>query len=129
MISRNSIIYLYSGNLPSDRFGQLEIETNQVFEQYHEMYFEGGVSSVYFCDLENGFASLILIKNPGDGSRKRIKGCLVSIHTVEVQEKQSGHSAYYKLKLIVMLWLQTHKTMSGMMNLGGTLTRQLVADH
>jgi len=27
-----------------------------------------------------------------------------------------------------MLWLQTHKTTSGMMNLGGSLTRQLESD-
>jgi capping protein beta len=87
------------------------------------MYFEGGVSSVYFWDLENGFAGVILIKKVGDGS-KNIKGCWDSIHVVEVQEKQNGRSAHYKLTSTVMLWLQTHKTMSGMMNLGGSLTRQ-----
>ena len=92
------------------------------------MYFEGGVSSVYFWDLENGFAGVILIKKVGDGSKK-IKGCWDSIHVVEVQEKQSGRSAHYKVTSTVMLWLQTQKTMSGMMNLGGSLTRQLEADH
>ncbi|CAF4693127.1 unnamed protein product, partial [Rotaria sp. Silwood1] len=118
----------FDGNLPSDRLRQLEIEANQAFEQYREMYFEGGVSSVYFWDLENGFAGVILIKKVGDGSKK-IKGCWDSIHVVEVQEKQSGRSAHYKLTSTVMLWLQTHKTMSGMMNLGGSLTRQLESDH
>ncbi|CAF1135677.1 unnamed protein product [Adineta ricciae] len=118
----------FDGNLPSDRLRQLEIEANQAFEQYREMYYEGGVSSVYFWDLENGFAGVILIKKVGDGSKK-IKGCWDSIHVVEVQEKQSGRSAHYKLTSTVMLWLQTHKTMSGMMNLGGSLTRQLEADH
>ncbi|CAM4780021.1 unnamed protein product [Rotaria magnacalcarata] len=118
----------FDGNLPSDRLRQLEIEANQAFEQYREMYFEGGVSSVYFWDLENGFAGVILIKKVGDGSKK-IKGCWDSIHVVEVQEKQSGRSAHYKLTSTVMLWLQTHKTMSGMMNLGGSLQRQLESDH
>ena len=123
-------MFLFSplGNLPSDRLRQLEIEANQAFEQYREMYFEGGVSSVYFWDLENGFAGVILIKKVGDGSKK-IKGCWDSIHVVEVQEKQSGRTAHYKLTSTVMLWLQTHKTMSGMMNLGGSLTRQLESDH
>lgn len=113
--------------MPSDRLRQLEIEANQAFEQYREMYFEGGVSSVYFWDLENGFAGVILIKKVGDGSKK-IRGCWDSIHVIEVQEKQSGRSAHYKLTSTVMLWLQTHKTMSGMMNLGGSLTRQLEVD-
>jgi len=47
-------------------------------------YFEGGVSSVYFWDLDHGFAGVILIKKAGDGSNK-IKGCWDSIHVVEVQ--------------------------------------------
>ena len=116
------------GNLPSDRLRQLEVDANQAFEQYREMYFEGGVSSVYFWDLENGFAGVVLIKKVGDGSKK-IKGCWDSIHVIEVQEKQNGRAAHYKLTSTVMLWLQTHKTQSGMMNLGGSLTRQLESDN
>jgi F-actin capping protein, beta subunit len=52
--------------------------------QYRELYFEGGVSSVYLWDLDSGFAGVILIKKAGDGS-KMIKGCWDSIHVVEVQ--------------------------------------------
>ena len=92
------------------------------------MYFEGGVSSVYFWDLENGFAGVVLIKKVGDGSRQ-IKGCWDSIHVIEVQEKSNGRSAHYKLTSTVMLWLQTQKSASGMMNLGGSLTRQMENDH
>ncbi|KAL2296629.1 hypothetical protein Nmel_015952 [Mimus melanotis] len=88
-----------------------------------QMYFEGGVSSVYLWDLDHGFAGVILIKKAGDGSKK-IKGCWDSIHVVEVQEKSSGRTAHYKLTSTVMLWLQTNKTGSGTMNLGGSLTRQ-----
>ncbi|MEQ2161104.1 hypothetical protein GOODEAATRI_006300 [Goodea atripinnis] len=87
-------------------------------------YFEGGVSSVYLWDLDHGFAGVILIKKAGDGSKK-IKGCWDSIHVVEVQEKSSGRTAHYKLTSTVMLWLQTTKTGSGTMNLGGSLTRQV----
>ena len=43
--------------------------------QYRELYFEGGVSSVYLWDLDAGFAGVILIKKAGDGSKK-IKGNL-----------------------------------------------------
>nr|XP_015192424.1 PREDICTED: F-actin-capping protein subunit beta [Lepisosteus oculatus] len=90
-------------------------------------YFEGGVSSVYLWDLDHGFAGVILIKKAGDGSKK-IKGCWDSIHVVEVQEKSSGRTAHYKLTSTVMLWLQTTKTGSGTMNLGGSLTRQMEKD-
>lgn len=68
------------------------------------------------------FQGVILIKKAGDGSKK-IKGCWDSIHVVEVQEK--SRSARYKLTSTAMLWLQTNKTGSGTMNLGGSLTRQV----
>uniref|UniRef100_A0A8W8KBE2 F-actin-capping protein subunit beta n=1 Tax=Magallana gigas TaxID=29159 RepID=A0A8W8KBE2_MAGGI len=103
---------LDDGTLPSDRLRKLEIDANTAFDQYREMYFEGGVSSVYLWDLDHGFAGVILIKKAGDGSKK-IKGCWDSIHVVEVQEKSSGRSAHYKLTSTVMLWLQTSKDASG----------------
>ncbi|KAG2459124.1 CAPZB protein, partial [Polypterus senegalus] len=115
------------GAMPSARLRKLEIEANNAFDQYRDLYFEGGVSSVYLWDLDHGFAGVILIKKAGDGSKK-IKGCWDSIHVVEVQEKSSGRTAHYKLTSTVMLWLQTTKTGSGTMNLGGSLTRQMEKD-
>merc|ERR1711994_1058895 len=90
-------------------------DANTAFDQYREMYFEGGVSSVYLWDLDHGFAGVILIKKAGDGDSKKIKGCWDSIHVVEVQEKSSGRNAHYKPR-------------SGTMNLGGSLTRQVEQD-
>lgn len=118
---------LEDGAMPSDKLRRLEIDANSAFDMYREMYFEGGVSSVYFWDLDHGFAGVILIKKAGDGSQM-IKGCWDSIHVVEVQEKSSGKNAHYKLTSTVMLWLQTNKTGSGLMNLGGSLTRQAESD-
>jgi len=114
----------YAPAMPTERLRKLEVDANAAFEQYLQMYFEGGVSSVYLWDLENGFAGVILIKKAGDGSRK-IKGCWDSIHVVEVVEKSTGRGARYKLTSTAMLWLQTSKPGSGTMNLGGSLTRQL----
>ncbi|EDL80908.1 capping protein (actin filament) muscle Z-line, beta, isoform CRA_c [Rattus norvegicus] len=114
---------LEDGAMPSARLRKLEVEANNAFDQYRDLYFEGGVSSVYLWDLDHGFAGVILIKKAGDGSKK-IKGCWDSIHVVEVQEKSSGRTAHYKLTSTVMLWLQTNKSGSGTMNLGGSLTRQ-----
>lgn len=118
---------LEDGTMPSDRLRKLEVDANAAFDQYREMYFEGGVSSVYLWDLDHGFAGVILIKKAGDGSKK-IKGCWDSIHVIEVQEKSSGKSAHYKLTSTAMLWLQTSKEGSGVMNLGGSLTRQFEQD-
>lgn len=118
---------LEDGSMPSERLRKLEIDANHAFDQYREMYFEGGVSSVYLWDLDHGFAGVILIKKAGDGSKK-IKGCWDSIHVVEVQEKTTGRSAHYKLTSTAMLWLQTNKPGSGTMNLGGSLTRQVEGD-
>ncbi|XP_037043505.1 F-actin-capping protein subunit beta [Bradysia coprophila] len=118
---------LEDGSMPSERLRKLEIEANLAFDQYREMYYEGGVSSVYLWDLDHGFAGVILIKKAGDGSKK-IKGCWDSIHVVEVQEKSSGRTAHYKLTSTAMLWLQTNKIGSGTMNLGGSLTRQVEQD-
>ncbi|XP_053984879.1 F-actin-capping protein subunit beta [Hylaeus anthracinus] len=118
---------LEDGSMPSERLRKLEIDANHAFDQYRELYFEGGVSSVYLWDLDHGFAAVILIKKAGDGS-KRIKGCWDSIHVVEVQEKSNGRTAHYKLTSTAMLWLQTNKHGSGTMNLGGSLTRQAEQD-
>lgn len=115
---------LEDGTVPSEKLRKLEIEANSAFDQFREMYFEGGVSSVYLWDLDPGFAGVILMKKAGDGSNK-IKGCWDSIHVVEVQEKPSGRSARYKLTSTAMLWLQTSKDASGTMNLGGSLTKQV----
>ncbi|CAK9807883.1 F-actin-capping protein subunit beta [Anthophora plagiata] len=118
---------LEDGSMPSERLRKLEIDANHAFDQYRELYFEGGVSSVYLWDLDHGFAAVILIKKAGDGSKK-IKGCWDSIHVVEVQERSTGRAARYKLTSTAMLWLQTNKHGSGTMNLGGSLTRQVEQD-
>ncbi|PIO71111.1 f-actin capping protein, beta subunit [Teladorsagia circumcincta] len=108
--------------LPSEKLRKLEIEANAAFESYRDMYFEGGISSVYFWDLDHGFAGVVLIKKNGDGS-KAIQGCWDSIHVIEINER-SSRQVHYKLTSTIMLWLQTNKPGSGMMNLGGSLTRQ-----
>ncbi len=38
------------------------MEANELFDSYRELYFEGGTSSVYLWDLDNGFAGCFLIK-------------------------------------------------------------------
>lgn len=123
---------LEDGAVPSARLRALELEANGAFEQYREMYFEGGVSSVYVWDTEaGGFAAAVLLKKAEECSEKaarRIAGCWDSIHVLEVAERQGGRAAHYKLTSTVMLWLETSRAASGTMQLGGSLTRQAEAD-
>jgi capping protein beta len=41
---------------------KLEVAANESFDVYRELYYEGGVGSVYFWDLDDGFAGVILLK-------------------------------------------------------------------
>lgn len=41
---------------------KLEVAANEAFDVYRELYYEGGVGSVYFWDLDDGFAGAILMK-------------------------------------------------------------------
>jgi hypothetical protein len=58
---------LDDGAMPSERLRKLEIDANAAFDQYREMYFEGGVSSVYLWDLDHGFAGTneVIVADPG----------------------------------------------------------------
>ena len=68
---------------------ELEVEANVAFTLYREMYYEGGVSSVYLWsadekDSSKCFAGAVLIKHQVDASTK-MKGCWDSIHLIEVE--------------------------------------------
>jgi len=53
---------LSDGVVPSTTLRKLEVELNEVFDAYRDLYYEGGVSSVYCWDIDDGFAAVILIK-------------------------------------------------------------------
>ena len=47
---------------PSDQLRALEVEANELFDIYRELYYDGGTSSVYLWDLDHGFAGCFAIK-------------------------------------------------------------------
>lgn len=53
---------LDDGTVPSERVRKLEVAANEAFDVYRDLYYEGGVGSVYFWDLDDGFAGVILLK-------------------------------------------------------------------
>lgn len=52
----------------------------------------------------------------------------LSLHVARLKVilQAGGRHAHYKLTSTVMLWLQTNRQGSGMMNLGGSMTRQVL---
>jgi len=120
---------LADGAVPSKKLRDIEIHANDVFDIYRDLYFEGGVSSVYCWDLDDGFAAVILIKKTQDQSKKGqpMKGTWDSIHVVEVQDK--GRSGHYKLTSTVMLFIETETKETGRVTLAGSLTRQDEKDY
>lgn len=114
---------LEDGFVPSSELRDVEIEANQLFDAYRELYFEGGTSSVYLWDLDDGgFAGCFLIKKTVAGQRFVSEGGWDSIHVVEVKPSTSG-KASYKLTTTVMLSMDVHKDEVGDSNLSGSLTR------
>jgi capping protein beta len=118
---------LPDGNLPNRELRALEVQGNEIFDIYREMYFEGGVSSLYCWESTSGgkgFAAVILIKKTQDQSKKGqpMKGTWDSIHVAEVAEKKG--QANYKLTSTVMLSLETQTEQTGQVSLAGSLTRQ-----
>jgi len=120
---------LSDGAVPSSSLRQLELQANEVFDIYRDLYFEGGVSSVYCWDLDSGFAAVVLIKKTQDHSKRGqpMKGTWDSIHVVEVQE--GGSNAHYKLTSTVMLSIETETDATGNVALSGNLTRQQEDDY
>jgi len=117
---------LKDGNTPSKELRDTEIAANQAFDIYREMYYEGGVSSVYLWDVDGGFAGVILVKRTQDlakGTGEPMKGTWDSIHVFEVEDKNGG-TADYKVTSTVMLTIETQNDKTGAVNLSGSLTRQ-----
>ncbi|KAJ2809191.1 F-actin-capping protein subunit beta [Coemansia guatemalensis] len=115
---------LADGSVPSDRLRKLEVAANDAFNTYKELYYEGGVSSVYLWDMDDSFAGVVLIKKVNDGT-VRSKGSWDSIHVIEVLEK--GRQARYKLTSTVMLYTVASGAKGDRqseINLSGSLTRQ-----
>lgn len=73
---------LEDGFVPSEKLRAMEVEFNELFDAYRELYFEGGTSSVYLWDLDQGFAGCFLIKKSENTLSLACKSLIlvVSIH-------------------------------------------------
>eukprot|EP00698_Gefionella_okellyi_P005546 TRINITY_DN15054_c0_g1_i1.p1 TRINITY_DN15054_c0_g1~~TRINITY_DN15054_c0_g1_i1.p1 ORF type:complete len:290 (-),score=48.25 TRINITY_DN15054_c0_g1_i1:46-861(-) len=107
---------------PSAELRQLEKAANDAFDTYRDLYYEGGLSSVYVWSLDPGFAACVLFHKQDD--RPQSGGIWDSIHIVEVQDTTNS-KASYKLTSTIMLFLDSKSEQIGNVNLAGNLTRRL----
>ncbi|GHJ87646.1 hypothetical protein NliqN6_4048 [Naganishia liquefaciens] len=121
---------LSDGAVPSKKLRELEVAMNDAFDTYRDMYYEGGLSSVYLWDQEDGgFAGVILIKKTSKPSQSGNHGAWDSIHTLEVHER--GRQAQYKVVSTTLLWVGNEAAATVGENgqtgvsLSGTMTRDL----
>ena len=102
---------------------------NNAFDVYRQMYYEGGISSIYLWDLDEGFAGVVLLKKTSTDNAAGWD----SIHVFEVDERRTtggggggGKSAHYKLTSTVILHLAHNSgSKDDTMSLAGSMTRQL----
>ncbi|TYZ67346.1 hypothetical protein PybrP1_001163 [[Pythium] brassicae (nom. inval.)] len=124
------------GFFPSEKLRELEVQANEIFDSYRELYYQGGISSVYMWDLEPGFAACFLVRKDVLDQRFVEKGAWNAIHVVEVQEVAGSGApaapgrpaepakATYRLTTTVLLAMKVNRAELGDLTLDGTLTRQ-----
>jgi hypothetical protein len=69
------------------RLREMEVMANSAFDAFRDMYYMGGYSSVYFWDLDEGFASCWLIKKASDPTVKIGNGPCPPSAAVRVQRR------------------------------------------
>ncbi|KAK4216053.1 F-actin-capping protein subunit beta [Rhypophila decipiens] len=115
------------GAVPGERVRKMEIRANEAFDVYRELYYEGGVSSVYFWNLDDGFAGVVLLKKSSpQGGSNNATGVWDSIHVFEASER--GRTSNYRLTSTVILSLATKGSTLGEVDLSGNMTRQVEMD-
>lgn len=112
------------GAKPSERVRKMEVGMGEGVDVYRELYYEGGVSSVYFWDLDDGFAGVVLLKKTTP--KGKTEGAWDSIHVFEAIDR--ARAAHYKLTSTVILQLGSSTETLGDMDLSGNMTRQIEQD-
>jgi capping protein beta len=119
------------GVKPSGVLLKLESEANFIFDQYRHIYFETGVSSVYFFatdkdDKNNqgkSFGSCWLIHKDVENKKELEGGWWDSIHVFEANEQKKG-SFEYKLTSTVIVSMSIKNAIVGEVDIAGSMTQQ-----
>ncbi|ORY78220.1 F-actin capping protein [Protomyces lactucae-debilis] len=117
---------IQDASVPAAGLRQLEVALNEAFDVYRDLYYEGGLSSVYLWQPEEGaLAGAILLKKQAPGQYS--KGSWDAIHVFAAFEQGGGGkhgSMRYELTSTVMLDMTMTNDALDSMNLGGNMTRQ-----
>lgn len=102
---------------PSKELRELEILANDSFDVYRDLYYEGGISSVYLWDLDEPgeFAGVVLFKK--EGTNKEVWD---SIHVMEAT-RVDADTFNYRVTSTIILYLENSNRKT---SLSGNLTRQ-----
>ena len=113
---------LPDGQQISQRLRKMEIKANNAFNAYRQLYFQGGISSVYLWDVDDkviGFG--VFIKNEIDTtlrSGEAIKGTIDCSDVVEIDESSS--KATYTLTSSVLLKVSVDVKMGTPLTISGS---------
>jgi len=108
------------------------VEANDIFDTYRKLYFEGGVSSVYFFTTDKeekdskAFGACFLIHKDVETGKKDLEsGWWDSIHVFEASESAAKKGQFdYKLTTTVMVSMGVKSGGLGEVDLSGSMTQQ-----
>jgi len=114
---------------PPKRLRDMEVAANAVFEVYRKLYFEGGISSVYFFETNQNdpecFGASFLIHKDVEAGKAIDKGFWDSVHVFDVSpDKEKKGFFTYKLTTTVMVSMGMANKDAGDIDLSGNMTRQ-----
>jgi len=110
---------------------KLEIEANQIFDIYRKLYFDTGISSVYFFatgdSVQKGFGAAFAIHKdaPSDGADLK-KGAWDSLHVFSVVPQDDGTSFSYTLSSSLIISMIVANDDIGTADLSGTVQSEVV---
>ncbi|KAL2314711.1 F-actin-capping protein subunit beta [Schizosaccharomyces pombe] len=116
---------LEDGLVSTDRVRKLEVSLNEAIRVYLDLYYEGGVSSVYLWDQDDSYAGAVLIKKASTSNSSGWD----SIHVFECLPTTETNVYDYRLTSTIILFLSSGSEeqsalSSKALNLSGHLTRQ-----
>jgi len=120
---------LEDGFQPTSRLRAMEVEANKLFDVYRKLYFESGISSVYFFETDeksaDAFGACFLIHKDVEEKQGGLeKGWWDSIHVFEVTEDSKKGFFNYKLTSTVMVSMVIKDSTVGQVDLSGSMTKQ-----
>jgi len=105
----------------------LEVEANRIFDVYRHLYYDTGISSVYFfesSESESDFGAAFLVKKDVAASKTLRKGRWESTHIFKVSPTATAGEFEYTLTSTVIISMNLAEAATGDVDLSGSMTQQ-----